>query len=372
MEDSLRNWKAVHRILAAEEEARAQDVLDAELPKKQLEEAKSLERAAELKLQEAEQAAVAGVTEARRIRQSAKKKVESLEKQCAGLRLATSNFEERLNAATCEVARLQKAYEEAEFAAGEAIEALNSSATKEAATAAELKTAIDRAVHAEGALESLKKSVAEAEAATQERDRALTERETSLARREQELEAREKRLEERNTKLLQDARGVREDLVKIQAFKDDEERRKKALEQREKEVAVNAKIWEKAAAYDGLAAEYAALQQRLGDASGSQALEFARKALEQALLAARDAVRGLGLELPPLLEDAEMSTVARPCRGFEDLASCLDAAPPKLMEARADDSRQFARITTEDVLSTLLTYYPDLDVEVIRHGPVWS
>ena len=72
--------------------------------------------------------------------------------------------------------------------------------------------------------------MAEAEAATQERDRALTERETSLARREQELEAREKRLEERNTKLLQDARGVREDLVKIQAFKEDEDRRKKALE----------------------------------------------------------------------------------------------------------------------------------------------
>ena len=67
-----------------------------------------------------------------------------------------------------------------------------------------------------------------------------------------------------------------------------------------------------------------------------------------------------------------MSTVAGPCRGFEDLASYLDAAPPKLMEARADDSRQFARITAEDVLSTLLTYYPDLDVEVIHHGPVWS
>jgi uncharacterized protein (DUF3084 family) len=189
-------------------------------------------------------------------------------------------------------------------------------------------------------VESLKESMAEAEAAIQERDRTLTERETSLAQREQELEAGEKKLQERNSKLLQDAHGVREELIKIQAFKEDEDRRKRALEQREKEVAVNhAMILEKAAAYDGLAAEYAALQQRLSDASGSQALEFARKALKQALLAARDAVRGLGLELPPLSEGAEMSTVAGPCRGFEDLASCLDAAPPKLMEAQVDDSR---------------------------------
>jgi hypothetical protein len=372
VEDSLRNWKAVHQILAAEEEARARDVLNAESPKKRLEEAMSLERTAEQKLLEAEQTAVAGVTEARRIRQSAQKKVKSLEKQCAGLRLATSNFEERLSVATREVARLEKAHQEAEFAAAEAIEALNSSVSKEEATAAELKMVTERAVRAEGAVESLKESMAEAEAAIQERDRTLTERETSLAQREQALEAGEKKLQERNSKLLQDAHGVREELIKIQAFKEDEDRRKKALEQREKEVAVNATIREKAAAYDGLTAEYAALQQRLSDASGSQALEFARKVLEQALLAARDAVRGLGLELPPLSEGAEMSTVAGPCRGFEDLASCLNAAPPKLMEARVDDSRQFTRITTEDVLSTLLIYYPDLDMEVIRHGPIWS
>jgi hypothetical protein len=340
VEDSLRNWKAVHQILAAEEEARARDVLNAESPKKWLEEAMSLERAAEQKLLEAKQTAVAGVTEARCIRQSAQKKVESLEKQCAGLRLATSNFEERLSVVTREVARLEKAHQEAEFAATEAIEALNSSVSKEEATAVELKMVTERAVRAEGALESLKESMAEAEAAIQERDRTLTERETSLAQREQELEAGEKKLQERNSKLLQDAHGVREELIKIQAFKEDEDRRKRALEQREKEVAVNhAMILEKAAAYDGLAAEYAALQQRLSDASGSQALEFARKALKQALLAARDAVRGLGLELPPLSEGAEMSTVAGPCRGFEDLASCLDAAPPKLMEAQVDDSR---------------------------------
>ena len=57
---------------------------------------------------------------------------------------------------------------------------------------------------------------------------------------------------------------------------------------------------------------------------------------------------------------------------FEDLASCLDATPPKLMEARVEDGCQFVKIAAEDMLATLLTYYPNLDVEVIRHGPIWS
>jgi len=186
---------------------------------------------------------------------------------------------------------------------------------------------MDRAAIAEVALESLKKSVAEAKAASQERDRALTEREaslaqreqalnereSSLAQREQALEAGEKKLQERNSKLLQDAHEVREELVKIQNFKEDEARCKKALELWEQVAAVNEAIQEKAKAYDGLAAKYTALQQRLTEASGSQALEFARKALEEALLASRDAVRGLGLEPPPLPAGTEMSTVAGPC-----------------------------------------------------------
>jgi hypothetical protein len=67
-----------------------------------------------------------------------------------------------------------------------------------------------------------------------------------------------------------------------------------------------------------------------------------------------------------------MSTAAGPCRAFEDIAKCLHDAGPLLEEVRKDDGRQFAQMIAEDVLSALVSHYPDLDVDVIRQGPVWG
>lgn len=115
-----------------------------------------------------------------------------------------------------------------------------------------------------------------------------------------ELAAKDKKVKEREDSMLKQAHEVRTSLAEIAEFKDGEARRKATLDQREKELATNANIKERADAYDMLREEFEALQKHISEESGSTSREVIRRTMWDALMMARDAVSRLNLEPPAL------------------------------------------------------------------------